>query len=132
MKRIAQCSCGAVKLVVTGDPNFVVACHCLDCQRRTGSVLGVGAYFPLNLVAASGLTREFVRPNETWNHFHFCPVCGTTTHWFSDKEPTLLGIAVGAFAEPSIYPPVRSVWEQSKHNWVEIDANQHFPKSRHD
>ena len=130
MKRIAQCSCSAIKLLATGEPSFVVACHCLECQRRTGSVFGVGAYFPSEQVTVTGLTREYVRPAEAWNQFHFCPTCGTSTHWHSDKDPGLIGIAVGAFAEPSFSAPIRSVWEQSKHNWVEISAKQHFPQGR--
>jgi hypothetical protein len=30
---------------VSGAPDFVVVCNCTECQRRTGSVFGVGAYY---------------------------------------------------------------------------------------
>jgi hypothetical protein len=43
MTRTAHCSCGALRVVVSADPEAVVACHCGECQRRTGSVFGVGA-----------------------------------------------------------------------------------------
>jgi len=47
------------------------------------------------------------------------------------KNPGLIGVVVGAFADPDFPPPVRSVWEQSKHQWVEVSAAaQHFPKGR--
>lgn len=133
MQRTAQCSCGAVTLLATGEPDSVVACHCLECQRRTGSVFGVGAYFPAEQVTVTGLTHEYVRPTESGNQFftRFCPVCGTSTHWHTSRSPGLVGIAVGAFAEPSFLSPVRSVWEQSKHAWVEVPgASQHFVKGR--
>jgi hypothetical protein len=133
MQRTAQCSCGSVKLVAIGEPSSVVACHCLECQRRTGSVFGVGAYFPAEKVTIAGVTSEFVRGTDAGNQFftHFCPTCGTSMHWRSNKNPGLIGIAVGAFGDPSFPAPVRSVWEQSKHSWVDIStANQHFPKGR--
>jgi hypothetical protein len=133
MQRTAQCSCGSVKIIAQGEPSSVVACHCLECQRRTGSVFGVGAYFPGENVSLTGMTREFVRATAAGNQFrtNFCPTCGSTVHWRSDKNPGLVGIAVGAFADPSFPAPVRSVWEECKHSWVEMpDAQQHYPKGR--
>jgi hypothetical protein len=44
MTRTAHCSCGALRVEVAGEPDAVVACHCGQCQRRTGSVFGVGAF----------------------------------------------------------------------------------------
>jgi hypothetical protein len=132
-ERTATCSCGAVRVVTRGEPAAVVICHCLACQRRTGSVLGVGAYFRQENVAVHGETREFVRPTDAGNQFvtHFCPVCGTSLHWHSGKNPGLVGVAVGAFGDPSFPTPVRSVWEQSRHAWVDVScAAQHFMQGR--
>ena len=39
----AQCLCGALKFMLRQPSKLVVACHCLACQRRTGSPLSVGA-----------------------------------------------------------------------------------------
>src|SRR5471032_1335814 len=61
--------------------------------------------FPSEQVTATGLITEYVRTAEPWNHFYFCPNCGSTTHWTSDKEAELVGIAVGAFAVPSFGGP---------------------------
>ena len=133
MERTATCSCGSVRVVARGEPSSVVACHCLECQRRTGSVLGVGAYFPEEKVTVSGVTTEFVRPTDSGNQFstHFCAKRGTSVYWSSGKNPGLVGVAVGAFADPSFPAPARSVWEQSMHPWAHVAvARQHFPKGR--
>src|SRR5471032_323327 len=132
MEHVALCSCSSVKLVATGEPSFVVACHCLVCQGRTGSFFGMGAYFPSERVSVFGITLEYVRATEPWNHFYFCPAGGSTTHWNSDKDNGLVGVAVGNFAEPSFVVPIRSVWEQTKHNWVQLSTPQHFAKGRED
>ena len=45
MERTALCCCGQLRIKVSGDPKRVVTCHCLQCQRRTGSVFSDNAYF---------------------------------------------------------------------------------------
>ena len=41
MTRIAHCCCGSLRAETTGEPAFVAACHCTECQRRTGAPFGV-------------------------------------------------------------------------------------------
>jgi hypothetical protein len=43
--RRAACSCGQLYLTVEGEPSRVWMCHCLECQRRTGAVIGNLARF---------------------------------------------------------------------------------------
>ena len=38
MNREGGCACRAIRYAVTEKPLIVHACHCLDCQRVTGSV----------------------------------------------------------------------------------------------
>jgi hypothetical protein len=73
MTRTAHCSCGALRVEVSADPDAVVACHCGECQRRTGSVFGVGAYFRKEHVRAEGASKIYVRDGQEGrklrNHF---------------------------------------------------------------
>jgi len=47
--------------------------------------------------------------------------------WFAELAPDLIGIAVGAFADPSMPPPTVSVWETTRHPWVTFDHQlDHF------
>ena len=111
---------------------MVVACHCLDCQRRTSAPYSVGAFYPVDAVAISGTPKEFTRDAASGAkvHFYFCPDCGSTIYWKADRLPSMIGVAVGALADPEYPAPVRSVFEQSKHNWVQIDgAVEHFLQS---
>jgi hypothetical protein len=111
----------------------VVACHCTDCQRRTGAPFGVGAFYPAEAVTVSGTPREFTRTAASGGkvHSYFCPHCGSTVFWKADNLPALIGVAVGAMADPEYPAPVRSVFEQSKHDWVDIGgaAVEHFQQS---
>jgi hypothetical protein len=111
---------------------LVVACHCLDCQRRTGAPFGVGAFYPVDAVAVSGTAKEFTRDAASGGkvHSYFCPDCGSTIYWKADSLPSMIGVAVGALADRQYPAPVRSVFEQSQHHWVQIDsAVVHFQQS---
>ena len=133
MSKTAHCNCGALRVEVTGAPDAVVVCHCTDCQRRTGSVLGVGAYYPEDRAKVTGESKMYVRDTASGKKLrqHFCPTCGTTLFWTADLKPNTIGVAVGGFADPTFDPPVRSVWEQSHHGWLGLPSGlQHFPRGR--
>ncbi len=129
---VARCSCGGLTLTLPEPSNLVVACHCLECQRRTGAPFGVGAFYPVESVAVFGSPKEFIRDAASGGkvHTYFCPNCGSTLYWKADNLPTHIGVAVGALADSEYPPPVRSVFERSKHKWVKIDGDvEHFPQS---
>jgi hypothetical protein len=95
-------------------------CHCLGCQRRTGSVFGVQARFPRENVAISGKSTGFVRVGDSGGKatFHFCPNCGATVFYELAGHEAFLGIPVGAFADPGFPAPRVSIYEERMHDWV--------------
>jgi hypothetical protein len=129
----ARCICGAVTLSLPEEPSkIVVACHCLDCQRRTGAPFGIGAYYPAEVVTISGTAKEFTHAAASGGEMrnYFCPQCGSTVCWKTTKLPALIGVAVGAMENPKYPAPVISVFERSKHDWVQIDgAVEHFQEN---
>ena len=99
-------------------------CHCLACQRRTGSAFGIQARFPSERVRIDGRHTTFVRISDSGDQrsFHFCPNCGATVFYTTAFEPALIAVPVGAFADPSFPPPTISVYESRRHPWVGIPA----------
>ena len=133
MTRVASCSCGSLRVTAEGEPQAVVACHCVECQRRTGSVFGVGAYYPIEQLSMSGESQLLFAPDRRGPPVHHALLSAlrNVAALGFGQEPGLVGIAVGAFADASFPPPVRSVWERSKHDWVDVEvASQHFDKGR--
>ncbi len=120
--RIASCSCGQLKAEVAGEPLRVGVCHCLACQRRTGSVFGAQARFPRSAVAIAGRSTAFVRTGDagTAVSFNFCPVCGATLYYAAVGNEDSVGIPVGAFADPGFPRPSMSVYEERMHAWVRM------------
>jgi len=125
--REAACSCGQLRLTAEGDPVRISLCHCLACQRRTGSAFAIQARFPAERVRIVGRHTDYVRSSD-WGEertFHFCPDCGATVFYTTPPEG-LIAVPVGAFADPSFPPPTVSVYESRRHAWVSLpDGIQH-------
>jgi hypothetical protein len=73
-----HCLCGAVDLELPRAPDHINHCDCTAC-------LPIGAtwgYFTLGELRVTAVTR-FVRSDidDPVLAFHFCPVCGSETHW---------------------------------------------------
>lgn len=122
--RIASCSCGQLRAEVTTEPLRISVCHCLACQRRTGSVFAAQARFPRGAVSIIGASSEFVRVGDegTKATFRFCPKCGATVYYTMSGMDDVVAIPVGAFADPSFPAPTVSVYEERMHGWVHMPA----------
>jgi hypothetical protein len=120
--REAACSCGQLRVNVEGDPVRISMCHCLACQRRTGSAFGMQARWPADRVGVEGRHTEYVRVSDEGEKrmFHFCADCGATVFYTLDSAPDVIAVPIGAFADPSFPPPRISVWESRRHAWVSI------------
>jgi len=92
MTRIAHCCCGSLRAEATGEPAFVGACHCTECQRRTGSPFGVGTLFPKEQVRTEGPSKVYKRGSDSGRkvEIHFCPDCGSSVFWYRNCTRTSL------------------------------------------
>lgn len=131
--RQASCSCGQLQVTAEGEALRISLCHCLECQRRTGSVFGIAARFPRVQTSVTGdsLAYERVSDHGEARTFHFCPECGTTVYWTTAASPELVAIAVGAFADPTFPPPSASFFEARRHPWLALPQTiDHFERFR--
>jgi hypothetical protein len=114
--REASCSCGQLTLTAEGDPIRISMCHCLACQRRTGSAFGIQARFPADRVRVTGRYAEYVRiSDEGEERTH-----GATVFWPVVAVPDAIAVPIGAFADPAFPPPTVSVYGSRRHPWVSL------------
>ena len=121
--RQASCRCGQLKAEVTGDPVRVSVCHCLDCKKRSGSAFAVQARWPEEQFRVEGVSKSWAHHADSGHRIthHFCPECGSTVHFrIEGKFDGMVAIPAGAFDDPYFLEPRFSVWEERKHDWVEI------------
>jgi hypothetical protein len=131
----ASCRCGRLRATVAGEPVRVSVCHCLNCKKRSGSAFAVQARWPKEQARIEGVSKTFVKVADSGNRatFHFCPECGSDVHYeidgkFDAKFDDLVAIPLGAFDDPYSLTPAFSVWEERKHDWVDIvgDGVEHM------
>ena len=101
-------------------------CHCLACQRRTGSAFGIQARFPADRVRVVGRYSEYARTSDEEDRavhtFHFCPHCGAIVFYTDSTAPDAVKVPVGAFADPSLPAPTISIYESRRHAWLGLPA----------
>ncbi len=122
MTRRASCACGALAIDCAGDPVRISVCHCLDCQRRSGAPFAAQARFPLGSTTVTGEPRQWRRIGSSGSAavHYFCDTCGSTLFYVLERQPDVVAVAIGAFADPTFPPPRFSVYEQRRHPWVSI------------
>jgi hypothetical protein len=129
--RKASCNCGQLVVTYDGpDPERVSLCQCYECQRRTGSVLGVQTRLPIEQVTIEGQSTTWTFPTDSGKPaefrscdsegatYHFCPVCGSTVYWEIAIAPGFLGAAVGTFTDPTFPAPMISGFEAYGQPWA--------------
>lgn len=119
--KIASCACGALTVSTTAPPKFVHGCTCRDCQCRSGSAFSYSAFFRREAVTASGERRIWERRSDSGHmvETHFCPTCGCHVLLQAHSMPDLVGVPVGAFADPDFTAPRRLYWRTRRHGWLD-------------
>jgi hypothetical protein len=123
--REASCACGQMGIRLEGEPKRVSSCCCQQCQRRTGSFVGVTAFFDDDQVEKVwGESRVHLRKGASGKDlsFRFCPDCGSTVWWLAEAKPGSVAVAGGAFADKEFPAPERIIWTQYKHDWVRVPS----------
>jgi hypothetical protein len=127
--RRSSCNCGQLSVTYDGpDPARISLCQCYDCQRRTGSVFSVQARLPVEHVTIEGQSTTWTVPSDSstpasrcdamGGTYHFCPECGSTLYWEIANAADILGVAVGAFTDPTFPPPMISGFEAYGARWA--------------
>ena len=140
--RTAACCCGESYLKMRGEPERVIICHCIYCQRKTGSVANNSSWWIKDQIVEKKIDNMTIlndTPGNIGIDYHFCKRCGTTLFWTVDAEigdhdsehgdgkggtvvessqPGHLAISVGCFGDPNFPAPTDEWLYENKHHWV--------------
>src|SRR4051812_44483770 len=116
------CACGAVRYRLTSEPLIVHCCHCLNCQRQTGSAFVINMLIETKLLevvtgepAAVDVPRDDGSMQTVWR----CPTCQTAL--FSQyTSPRIRFVRAGTLDDPSVVAPDVHIFTRSKVPWVSI------------
>ena len=116
------CACGAVRYRLTSEPMFVHCCHCLNCQRQTGSAFVINLLIEADRVELlSGEPEPFDVPRDDGSsqRIHRCPDCQVAV--YSDYgRPEVRFVRGGTLDEPAGVAPDIHIFTRSKLPWVTL------------
>ena len=119
--RAARCAFGS-----KSAPMFVHCCHCLDCQRQTGSAFAVNALTETDRIEILTGTPEPVsmptdsgRPHDIYR----CPECKVAVWSDYGRRPYLRFVRVGTLDDPTAIAPDVHIYTRSKQPWVALPAD---------
>lgn len=119
--REGGCACGAVRYRLEGEPLFVHACHCRDCQRLSGSAFGITVMVDAAAFAeVAGETRRgtLVADSGREKHPVSCARCGSYVWSHSAQRPGCMSVRGGSFDDVDWLEPMAHIWTRSKQRWV--------------
>lgn len=119
------CACGKLRYACTAEPIVVYACHCADCQKRSGSAFGVSVRVPTEALTIEGAPRHHSRTADSGNTIltDFCGDCGTTILSYGDARPQMRVIMAGTLDDPSQVAIQANIWTNSAQPWVHLDQS---------
>ncbi len=120
-----RCACGEVRYRLTDRPMFVHCCHCLDCQRQTGSAFVLNAIYEQDRIElVSGTPEPVAVPTSSGrvHEIHRCPSCQTAL-WSDYGRRRLRFVRTGTLDDPSALKPDVHIFTRSKLPWVALPAD---------
>ena len=126
-----QCQCGAIEYEVTGPPNSVSICHCVDCRRSSGAPMMSWAEFPdAQVKVTKGQLKTFNSSGTAMRSF--CGDCGTGI-FYTNAEllPGVFEVQSATLDDPNLLPPTMQIQTAERVEWMKhlesITAYERFP-----
>lgn len=115
------CLCGALRYRLTDQFRMQpYACHCTDCQSRTGTA------FSEHMLVGEGdihLQGEFdigryTQPSGARSEIIGCPICKTRLYARNDERPGMASLRCGTLDRSAEVTPSAHIWVRSKQPWI--------------
>jgi len=124
--REGGCACRTVRYRLASEPIFTHCCHCLNCQRQTGSAFVINLLIEadrVELLAGEPQPVEAPRDDGSVQTIYRCRDCQVAV--YSDYgRPEVLFVRAGTLDEPRTIEPDVHIFTKSKVGWVTIPESQ--------
>ena len=121
-RREGGCACGAVRYRLASGPLFVHCCHCLNCQRQTGSAFVINLLIEadrVELLSGDPVAVDVPRDDGSSQRIFRCPTCQVAVY-SEYGRPEVLFVRAGTLDDPSRVEPDVHIYTRSKVGWVEL------------
>ena len=114
------CQCGSVEYTLTEPPIMTYACHCRDCQKRTGSAFSMGMLVSAAAIALEGKLSGWERISDDGNinTRYSCAACGNIIYGVSSASPEMFKLQPGTLCSTSDVSPDVHIWTDRAQKWL--------------
>lgn len=115
------CVCGAVRYILREGMRLKpYACHCTDCQSRSGSAFTLNMLFAEQDITIEGELDfgEYVQPSGARTKIYGCPKCRTRIYAVNDNRVGMGGLRCGTLDNSAQIVPAAHIWIGSKQPWI--------------
>ncbi|KND90079.1 hypothetical protein TOPH_05319 [Tolypocladium ophioglossoides CBS 100239] len=98
MSTKGSCACGEIAYQFSGEPTATALCHCVDCQKWTGSAFTSNAVVPrtsFQVTKGTPKTWDVVGASGKINKHFFCATCGSSLYTELEIMPTVTCVKAG-------------------------------------
>ena len=116
------CSCGAVRYRLRSEPLFVHCCHCLNCQRQTGSAFAINVLIEagsVEIVPGDPRPVDVPRDDGSTQRIFRCPACQVAVY-SEYTRPQVWFVRAGTLDDPSQVSPDVHIYTRSKRDWIAL------------
>ena len=128
------CLCGNIRYSVSAPVEKIIACHCTNCQKASGTGASYNAVVPSAAVTfTAGKPRLYADTAASGNilNRYFCGDCGSPIYTQRAKVPEMMVLKVGTLDAPTDMKLVMNIWTKSARPWMHRDpAVEHYPENR--
>ena len=121
-----KCACGAVTYALSDGMRMnPYACHCTDCQARTGS-----AFSEHMLIARADLDVQgeldvgtLIQPSGAKSSIYGCAICKSRIFAENNERVGFASLRCGTLDNSTDVEPKAHIWVKSKQKWLQLPVN---------
>lgn len=125
--KTGSCLCGAVAFEINGPLRPVIACHCVQCRKQTGTYMSATACSDADLVVSRKEGLAWFRSSAEAQR-GFCRQCGSALFWKADGSQTT-SVSAGAIDGRTDVPLDGHIFCEAAGDYYEI-AGGTYRKAR--
>ena len=122
LPQLGGCLCGAVRFSLGASPLLAYACHCHDCQTRSGSAFALTIVLrsaDLTITGPVEVTPVTTPSGRNIEH-SLCPSCRIRILARDPKAADYASLRVGTLDDAGWVAPIAQTWVESALPWAVI------------
>lgn len=120
------CNCRQIRYEFTGEPQAVVACHCLNCQREGGGAFSVNLLLTNEQFTLHGEPKIYADGDTESGapvYRHFCGNCGSPIISTAAGVPGMSILKAGTLDERVGFAPQMQCWTDTAFSWAVLPGD---------